>query len=48
MCVQIFHMVNIDVPASVGAPPLNTATQYVASELHDCRFFFYFPFFFAS
>ena len=24
MCVQIFHMVNIDVPAGVGAPPLNT------------------------
>ena len=23
-CVQIFHMVNIDVPAGVGAPPLNT------------------------
>ena len=24
MCVQIFHMVNIDVPAGVGAPPLDT------------------------
>ena len=24
MCVQSFHMVNIDVPAGVGAPPLNT------------------------
>ena len=24
MCVQIFHMVDIDVPAGVGAPPLNT------------------------
>ena len=23
MCVQTFHMVNIDVPAGVGAPPLN-------------------------
>jgi len=24
MCVQIFHLVNIDVPADVGAPPLDT------------------------
>ena len=24
MCVQFFHMVDIDVPAGVGAPPLNT------------------------
>ena len=24
MCVQICHMVNIDVAASVGAPPLKT------------------------
>jgi len=24
MCVQIFHMVNIDVPAGVGAPLLDT------------------------
>jgi len=24
MCVQIFHMVSIDVPAGVGAPPLDT------------------------
>ena len=24
MCVQICHMVNVDVPASVGAPPLDT------------------------
>ena len=24
MCVEIFHMVNIDVPAGVGAPPLDT------------------------
>ena len=23
MCVQIFHMVNVDVPAGVGAPPLD-------------------------
>jgi len=24
VCVQSFHMVNIDVPAGVGAPPLDT------------------------
>ena len=24
MCVQIFHLVNIDVTAGVGAPPLDT------------------------
>jgi len=24
MCVQLFHSVNIDVPAGVGASPLNT------------------------
>ena len=29
MCVQIFHMVNIDVPAGDDAPPLNT-------QLHCC------------
>ena len=28
MCVQIFHMVNIDVPAGVGAPPLDTQLSY--------------------
>ena len=26
MCAQIFHMVNIDVPAGVGAPPLDTTS----------------------
>ena len=26
MCVQSFHMVNIDVPASVGAPSLDIQT----------------------
>ena len=26
MCVQSFHMVSIDVPASVGAPPLDTTS----------------------
>ena len=39
MCVQIFHMVNIDVPAGVGAPPLDTTTycdmQYHLP-LHGC------------
>ena len=24
LCVEIFHMMNIHVPAGVGAPPLNT------------------------
>jgi len=24
MCLQIFHITNIDVPAGVGAPPLET------------------------
>ena len=27
MCVQNFHMVNIDVPAGAGAPPLDTQLQ---------------------
>ena len=27
MCVQFLHMVSIDVPASVGAPPLNTTSN---------------------
>ena len=26
MCAQIFHMVNIDMPAGVGAPSLDTTT----------------------
>ena len=26
MCVQFFHIVSIDVPAGVGAPPLNTTS----------------------
>ena len=28
MCVQTFHMVNIDVPAGVGAPPLDKQLLY--------------------
>ena len=31
MCVQSFHMVNIDVPAGVGAPPLNTTAEHYFS-----------------
>ena len=27
MCEQIVHTVNIDVPASVSAPPLNTTPE---------------------
>ena len=30
MCVQLFHMVSIDVPAGVGAPPLNTTAVTTA------------------
>ena len=47
MCAQFFHMVSIDVPAGVGAPPLNTATNvimallkfvvlYSMPKFHDC------------
>ena len=32
MCVQIYHMVNIDVPAGVGAPPLDTSSYYTPSK----------------
>ena len=28
MCAQIFHIVNIDVLAGVGAPPLDTQQAY--------------------
>ena len=31
MCVQIFHMVNINVLAAVGAPSLDTQLQYVVN-----------------
>ena len=36
MCVQIFHMVNIDVPVRVGAPPLDTtiAFECMLNHLH--------------
>ena len=32
MCVQFFHMVNIDVPAGVGAPPLNTTSEHAGTD----------------
>ena len=34
MSVQIFHMVTIDVPASVGAPPLDTQLLVVYVCVH--------------
>ena len=34
MNVQIFHMVTIDVPASVGAPPLDTQLLVVYVCVH--------------
>ena len=30
-CVQFFHMVSIDVPAGVGAPPLNTTSHLTST-----------------
>ena len=35
MCVQTFHMVNIDVPAGVGVPPLDKQLQDYHARL-DC------------
>ena len=32
VCVQIFHMVNIDVPAGVGAPPLDTTSEHAGTD----------------
>ena len=32
MCVKFFHMVSIDVPAGVGAPPLNTTSEHVGTD----------------
>ena len=32
MCVQFFHMVSIDVPAGVGAPPLNTTSEHASTD----------------
>ena len=34
MCVQSFHMVNIDVPAGVGAPPLDTTSDWKPSAMN--------------
>ena len=39
MHVQIYHMVNIDVPAGVGAPPLDTQHSLFRPILHS-----FFPF----
>ena len=38
MCVQIFHMVNIDVPAaaSVGPPPLDIQLQVAKQRAFPC------------
>ena len=36
MCVQIFHMVNIDVPAGFVAPPLNTQPFYNQASQLPC------------
>ena len=36
MCAQFFHMVSIDVPAGVGAPPLNTTATYVMQLVQAC------------
>ena len=35
MCVQIFHMVNNNVPASVGAPPLSTQLLLLLNALES-------------
>ena len=35
MCEQIFHMVNNDVPASVGAPPLSTQLLLLLNALES-------------
>jgi len=32
MCVQFFHMVSIDVPAGVSAPPLNTTSEHPGTD----------------
>ena len=32
MCVQFFHMVSIDVPAGVGALPLNTTSEHAGTD----------------
>ena len=38
MCAQFFHMVSIDVPAGVGAPPLNTTSNHqVPINVYECR-----------
>ena len=44
MCVQFFRMVSIDVPASVGAPPLNTSILKEATMVSESILFGHFPF----
>ena len=34
VCAIVFHMVNTDVPAGVGAPPLNTQLQVTLIKSH--------------
>ena len=41
MCVQFFHMVNINVPAGVGAPPLNTAHEQALVCTFTCTSYMY-------
>ena len=40
MCVQIFHM-NMDMPASVGAPPLDTQLTAQTIHINQCKAKFY-------
>ena len=34
VCAEILHMMNINMPASVGAPPLDTTTVYIVQDFH--------------
>ena len=34
MCAEILHMMNINMLASVGAPPLDTTTVYIVQDFH--------------
>jgi len=36
MCVQFFHVVSIDMPAGVGAPPLNTKNRVQGGATTNC------------
>ena len=37
MCVQIFHMMTINVPANVGVPPLDTQLQLASVGLSQAQ-----------